>query len=68
MESTSSSKRYNGREFAAHEIAQIRALIDADPGINRQQLSYRVCELFDWRKANGSLKDGSASSIWPVSC
>jgi len=60
MESTWSTKRYSGREFPAHEIAQIHALIDADPGINRQQLSYRVCELFDWRKANGNLKDMSA--------
>ena len=59
MEATSSSKRYSGRWFSAQEIEQIRALIDSDPRLNRQQLSYRVCERFDWRKANGSLKDMS---------
>jgi len=60
MKLTSSSKRYSGREFAADEIARIRALIEGHPGTSRQQLSYRVCELFDWRKPNGSLKDMSA--------
>jgi hypothetical protein len=59
MKTTLSTKRYSGREFPADEIVQIRALIDADPGINRQQLSYRVCELFNWRKADGGLKDMS---------
>jgi len=27
--------------------------------MSRQQLSYRVCEVFDWRKSDGSLKDMS---------
>jgi hypothetical protein len=52
-------KRYSGRDFSQQEIAQIRSLIDAEPQPNRQQLSYRVCELFNWRKADGSLKDMS---------
>jgi len=37
----------------------VRELIDAHPQMNRQQLSYRVCEAFDWRKPDGSLKDMS---------
>ena len=59
MESPSSNKRYSGRLFSRQEIEQIRELIQASPQANRQQLSYRVCELFDWRKPNGSLKDMS---------
>jgi hypothetical protein len=59
MKTTSSTKRYSGREFLAEEIAQIRRLIQIEPGISRQQLSYRVCEAFDWRKPDGSLKDMS---------
>ena len=47
MEATSLSKRYSGRWFSAQEIEQIRELIDTDPRLNRQQLSYRVCERFD---------------------
>ena len=57
MEST--NKRYSGRFFSPQEIEQIRELIRTPPQLNRQQLSYRVCELFDWRKADGGLKDMS---------
>ena len=58
MES-STNKRYSGRFFSPQEIEQIRKLIGTQPQANRQQLSYRVCELFDWRKADGGLKDMS---------
>jgi len=56
---TSIPKRYSGRAFAAQEIERIDALIRKHPQASRQQLSYRVCEVFDWRKPNGSLKDMS---------
>ena len=59
MESPSSNKRYSGRFFSRQEIEQIRELLRADPGASRQQVSYRVCEVFDWRKPDGSLKDMS---------
>jgi hypothetical protein len=58
MES-SSNKRYSGRPFTRQEIEKIRDIIHTSPKTNRQQLSYRVCEIFDWRKPNGSLKDMS---------
>ena len=59
MESPSSNKRYSGRVFGPPEIDRVREIIRAHPGASRQQLSYRVCELFDWRKPDGSLKDMS---------
>lgn len=59
MNVSSSQKRYSGRFFSAQEIEQIRELIRAEPRPNRQQLSYQVCERFDWRKDDGSLKDMS---------
>ncbi len=59
MESPSSNKRYSGRLFSPQEIQQIRSIIQGHPETNRQQLSYRVCEVFDWRKPDGSLKDMS---------
>ncbi|MGB5535083.1 MAG: DUF4338 domain-containing protein, partial [Thiogranum sp.] len=58
MES-STNKRYSGRFFSPQEIGQVRELIRTSPQMNRQQLSYRVCERFDWRKTDGSLKDMS---------
>ncbi len=59
MESASPTKRYSGRAFDAQAIEKIRTLIQAHPGTSRQQLSYRVCEVFDWRKPDGSLKEMS---------
>ena len=59
MESPSSNKRYSGRVFGPPEIERVREIIRAHPGASRQQLSYRVCETFDWRKPDGSLKDMS---------
>ena len=59
MDASPANKRYSGRNFSPQEIDQIRSLIGTEPRPNRQQLSYRVCELFDWRKADGSLKDMS---------
>jgi len=59
MESSSSNKRYSGRFFGPQEIEQVRDIIRAHPKASRQQLSYRVCEAFDWRKSDGGLKDMS---------
>ena len=59
MESSSPNKRYSGRVLGPPEIEQVREIIRAHPGTSRQQLSYRVCETFDWRKPDGSLEDMS---------
>jgi len=59
MESSSSNKRYSGRVFGPPEIDRVQEIIRAHPEASRQQLSYRVCEAFDWRKPDGSLKDMS---------
>jgi hypothetical protein len=59
MEAPSSRKRYSGRDFGPQQIEQVRAIIRTHPEASRQQLSYRVCEAFDWRKPDGSLKDMS---------
>ncbi len=59
MESPSSNKRYSGRVFGPQDIGRVQELIRAHPEASRQQLSYRVCEVFDWRKADGSWKDMS---------
>jgi hypothetical protein len=54
-----SRKRYSGRLFGPPEIERVREIIRAHPEASRQQLSSRVCEDFDWRKPDGSLKDMS---------
>lgn len=53
------AKRYCGRNFSADELAAIVHLMSSHPELNRAQLSRRVCEMLDWRKADGLLKDMS---------
>jgi hypothetical protein len=59
MEATATSKRYSGRVFDAATLEQVRGILRAHAGASRQQLSYRVCEVLDWHKPDGSLKDMS---------
>jgi len=48
---------YCGREFSAEDIQAIRHLIEHHPGMRRAALSRKLCELFDWSRPNGQLKD-----------
>lgn len=49
--------RDRGRGITAVEIAQVRALIAAQPAASRRALSRQVCELGHWRQPNGVLRD-----------
>ncbi len=57
----SGSLRYCGRDFSPAELDRIRALIaHTDPPLSRTKLSQAVCEVLDWRKPDGGLKEMSA--------
>jgi len=47
---------YRRRELRAHDLEAIRALIRANPQASRRRLSELLCELWDWRQANGQLR------------
>ena len=49
--------RYRGREISAEDIQYIRVLIERYPGESRRKLSVRLCEAWQWRQANGALRD-----------
>ncbi|HUV96586.1 MAG TPA: DUF4338 domain-containing protein [Acidobacteriaceae bacterium] len=49
--------RYRGREISEEDILYIRALIEQYPKESRRKLSVRVCEAWQWRQANGALRD-----------
>lgn len=49
--------RYRGREISAEDILYILALIERHPGESRRKLSVRLCEAWQWRQANGALRD-----------
>jgi hypothetical protein len=49
--------RYRGREIRQEDILYIRALIERHPKESRRKLSARLCEAWQWRQANGALRD-----------
>ena len=49
--------RYRGRTLTETDIRFIRELIAENPGLSRRALSSRLCEAWNWRQANGALRD-----------
>jgi len=53
-------KAYCARAMSAGDVQTITALIEQNPHMTRAALSRRLCELWQWRKPNGELKDMTA--------
>jgi hypothetical protein len=49
--------RYRGRVVTAEDIGFIRHLIAENPGASRRRLSAKLCEAWQWKQANGALRD-----------
>jgi hypothetical protein len=49
--------RYRGRNVSDEDIVYIRELIATHPHASRRTLSTKLCEAWQWRQANGSLRD-----------
>jgi hypothetical protein len=49
--------RYRGREISSEDILYIRALVERHPNESRRTLSTKLCEAWQWRQANGALRD-----------
>ncbi|HKE28561.1 MAG TPA: DUF4338 domain-containing protein [Bryobacteraceae bacterium] len=49
--------KYRGRVVTAEDILYIRELITAHPGASRRRLSQKLCAAWQWRQANGALRD-----------
>jgi Domain of unknown function (DUF4338) len=49
--------KYRGRIFNLADIESIRRLIAANPGASRWALSRKLCETWNWKQANGALRD-----------
>lgn len=45
-----------GRKFTNKDISLIHDIIATCGGISRRELAHTVCELLDWKRANGKLK------------
>ena len=48
---------YCARDFSADDIQVIRQLREQHPTLQRTPLSRKLCEIFNWTKPNGELKD-----------
>jgi len=48
--------RFCGGAVSAHELALIEGVVRSCAGLSRAELAHTVCELLEWRRANGALK------------
>ncbi len=48
---------YRGRTLSSEDVGFIRELIRQYPQASRRRLSQLLCEAWDWRQANGALRD-----------
>jgi hypothetical protein len=49
--------RHRGRVVTTGDVQFIRELIAHECGASRRELSRKLCEAWDWRQANGALRD-----------
>ena len=55
--------KHRGREIDGAALTQIRELITTHPAASRRELSRLLCQAWDWRQANGSLRDMVCRSL-----
>jgi Domain of unknown function (DUF4338) len=55
--------RYRGREITVSDIAFLRSFIHAHSDLSRWKLSRRLCEVWQWKQANGALCDQLCRSM-----
>ena len=63
LESMGTILSHRGRIIADSDIAFIRQLIADHPTSSRRALSQRLCEAWNWRQANGALRDMVCRSL-----
>src|SRR5579872_4206759 len=51
------TQRYRSRDITSEEILFIRQLIQDHPELSRWKLSWKLCEAWQWKQANGALCD-----------
>jgi Domain of unknown function (DUF4338) len=50
-------RKYRGRIITPEDIAFLRQFIAENSGMSRRKLSAKVCEAWQWKQANGALRD-----------
>src|SRR6056297_3319462 len=57
MKNTTKTRQFCGRQVTTEEMTLVCEVVSTCSGISRQELAYTVCELLDWKRANGKLKE-----------
>ncbi len=57
MPITVKKQRFCGREFSVQEVSLIQEVVQTCTGISRWELANTVCELLDWKRPAGGLKE-----------
>jgi hypothetical protein len=57
MANTIKQLSFCGRQFSAQEVLLIQEVVQTCSGISRKELSNTICELLDWRRPAGGLKE-----------
>ena len=63
METMAGVMVVQGRELRAEDIGQMQGLLAEHPHWGRSRLSEELCRLWDWRNAQGRLKDMAARTL-----
>src|SRR6266699_6460410 len=48
--------KYRGRVITPEDILFIRQLVAGNPSASRRRLSEKLCEVWQWKQANGALR------------
>ena len=57
MANTIKQLSFCGRQFSAQEVSLIQEVVQTCSGISRKELANTICELLDWRRPAGGLKE-----------
>src|SRR6516162_11020990 len=55
--------KYRGRVISEAHLLSIREMVAAHPDASRRTLSKKLCEIWQWRQANGALSDMVCRSL-----
>jgi hypothetical protein len=63
MHGSITEQRCCGREFSIEEVSLIQEVVDSCGGISRNELACTVCELLEWVRPNGKLKNRECQEL-----